>query len=102
MKTKYNLRKLLSALHRETGVTLFLITHDPEEAVLLADRIYILAGRGEGIKKEIQVSKPRQHRKIADSDIYQIFEDIMAVFTDLVADFDDQTKKLKEIYQKSN
>ncbi len=98
MKTKYNLRKLISALHRETSVTLFLITHDPEEALLLGDRVYILAGKGEGIKKEIKIDKPRSQRKIGDSDIFKMLEEIMEVFTDLVEDFDDQTKRLRELY----
>lgn len=98
MKTKYNLRKLIAAVHRETSVSLFLITHDPEEALLLGDRIYILAGKGEGIKKEIKIEKPRSQRKIGDSDIFKLLEEIMDVFTDLVADFDDQTKKLRDLY----
>lgn len=98
MKTKYNLRKLISAVHRETSVTLFLITHDPEEALLLGDRVYILAGKGEGIKKEISIDKPRSQRKIGDPEIFEMLEEIMDVFTDLVAEFDDQTKKLRELY----
>lgn len=98
MKTKYNLRKLISAVHRETSVTLFLITHDPEEALLLGDRVYILAGKGEGIKKEISIDKPRSQRKIGDPALFGMLEEIMEVFTDLVAEFDDQTKKLRELY----
>ncbi len=98
MKTKYNLRKLITAIHRETEITIFLITHDPEEALLLGDRVYILAGEGEGIKREIEISKSRKDRKIGDPDIYNMLEEIMAVFTDLVPEFDYQTKKLRDIY----
>lgn len=98
MKTKYNLRRLITLIQKESGITLFLITHDPEEALLLADRIYILAGEGEGIKKEIIVEKERAERKIADPDIYQKLESIMDIFTVLVEDLDYAAEELKNVF----
>jgi ABC-type Fe3+/spermidine/putrescine transport system ATPase subunit len=49
------MRELLSELHREIGMTILFVTHDQEEAFLLADRI--------GVMKEgrlLQVGKPRE------------------------------------------
>lgn len=98
MRTKYNLRKLITLIQKETGITLFLITHDPEEALLLADRIYILAAEAQGIKKEIEIKKAREERKIAQPEIYQRLEEIMAIFTDLVSDLDYAAEDIKEVF----
>ena len=98
MKTRYNLRKLITLIQQETGITLFLITHDPEEALLLADRIYILAAETKGIKKEIKVESERQDRKINDPDLYQKLDEIMAIFTDLVSDLDYAAGDIKDIF----
>ncbi|MCC3144492.1 ABC transporter ATP-binding protein [Halanaerobium sp. Z-7514] len=97
MKTKYNLRKMITLIQKESGISLFFITHDPEEALLLADRIYILAGEGSGIKKEMLIKKDRSQRKISDPELYQKLEEIMAIFTDLVAEFEVDQKDLKEL-----
>ncbi len=98
MKTRYNLRKLITLIQQETGITLFLITHDPEEALLLADRIYILAAETKGIKKEMKVESERQDRKISDPDLYQKLDEIMAIFTDLVSDLDYAAGDIKDVF----
>lgn len=98
MKTKVNLRKLISLIQAESGITIFLITHDPEEALLLADRIYILAAEAEGIKKEIKVEKPREKRKIADPQLYQQLENIMDIFTDLVSDLNYAVEDIRNLF----
>lgn len=98
MKTRFNLRKLISLIQAETKISLFLITHDPEEALLLADRIYILSAEKGGVEKEIEIKKDRNQRKISDPKLYQKLEEIMKIFTDLVSDFDYAAAELKDIY----
>jgi NitT/TauT family transport system ATP-binding protein len=98
MKTRVNLRKLISLIQAESGITVFLITHDPEEALLLADRIYILAAEAKGIKKEINIEQPREKRKIAEPDLYQKLENIMEIFTDLVSDLDYAAEDIKKLF----
>lgn len=98
MKTRVNLRKLISLIQAESGITVFLITHDPEEALLLADRIYILSAEAKGIKKEIKVERPREERKINDPDIYQKLENIMQIFTGLVSDLEYAAGDIKKLF----
>lgn len=98
MKTIMNLRKLITLIQAETGITLFLITHDPEEALLLADRIYILSAENSGIIKEIKIEQPRENRKISDSELYQHLENIMDIFSDLVSDLEDAGEEIKKIF----
>ncbi|TDO94401.1 NitT/TauT family transport system ATP-binding protein [Halanaerobium saccharolyticum] len=98
MKTRVNLRKLISVIQAETGITIFLITHDPEEALLLADRIYILAAEAKGIKKEIMVEQPRDSREIADPELYRELENIMEIFTDLVSDIEYVREDIKKLF----
>jgi NitT/TauT family transport system ATP-binding protein len=98
MKTRVNLRKLISVIQAETGITIFLITHDPEEALLLADRIYILAAEAKGIKREIKIEQPRDNRKIADPELYQVLENIMEIFTDLVSDIEYVREDIKKLF----
>jgi NitT/TauT family transport system ATP-binding protein len=98
MKTRMNLRKLITVIQAETGITLFLITHDPEEALLLADRIYIMAAEKQGIIKEIKIEKARERRKISDPELYQHLENIMEIFSDLVSDLEDAGAEIKRLF----
>ena len=98
MKTRVNLRKLISLIQAESEVAIFLITHDPEEALLLGDRIYILAAEARGIKKEIIIDQPRDERKIADPELYQELENIMQIFTGLVSDLKYAAEDLKKLF----
>lgn len=98
LKTKFNLRKLISLIQAESGISIFLITHDPEEALLLADRIYVLAAESAGIKAEITIDQKREQRKISDPKLYQKLENIREIFTDLVSDLKYQRSELKNLF----
>ena len=56
---------------------IFLITHDPEEAVLLADRVIILSEKPTGIRREILLDLPRAERSLKNEEIYSKFEEIL-------------------------
>jgi len=56
--TRYNMQDLLVELWRDLRATVFFITHSIEEAVYLADRIYIMSPSPGTIIKEIPVPAP--------------------------------------------
>lgn len=60
-QTKNILHMELQKIWLETGKTIILVTHNVEEAVLLADRVIVMSARPGLIKKEfkIQLSRPR-------------------------------------------
>lgn len=60
-QTKNILHMELQKIWLETGKTIILVTHNVEEAVLLADRVIVMSARPGLIKKEfkIQLARPR-------------------------------------------
>ena len=74
---KYQLQELLLEEYRQQAFAIFLITHDPEEAVLLADRVIILSEKPTGISREILLDLPRAERSLKNEEIYSKFEEIL-------------------------
>lgn len=64
-KNRNNLQDLVSKLHQEERKTFFLITHDVDEAILLADRIVFMVPRRIHKIFEVDIPKPRQHSQIS-------------------------------------
>ncbi len=63
---KRELQRDLAAVVEENGITTLLVTHDIEEAVALADRIYVLSQRPGHVITEYDVPLPRAERLKAD------------------------------------
>lgn len=79
--TRYQMQNELLRIQEQTGLTAILITHDVEEAVLLADRVVILKpnpGRIEEIV-EIKLARPRQR---SDYALHQLKEYVFSILTD--------------------
>ncbi|WP_199249587.1 ABC transporter ATP-binding protein [[Phormidium] sp. ETS-05] len=57
--TKESMQEFLLQLWQQTGTTILMITHDIEEAVFLAQRIYILSANPGTIAGEIRISLPQ-------------------------------------------
>ena len=96
---KVNLRKMLLRFYEKMDLTVLLITHDPEEAVLLADRILILSGKPANIKKEFVIDKKQEERKISDNNLYKIMEEIISLFMEMVDDYCwEKNKKTEKIF----
>jgi ABC-type nitrate/sulfonate/bicarbonate transport system ATPase subunit len=57
--TRADMQEFLRTALREAGCTAVLVTHDPEEALFLADRIYILSGKPGHISAEYRVPVPQ-------------------------------------------
>jgi NitT/TauT family transport system ATP-binding protein len=61
--TRLTLQTELLALWRDKGFTAILVTHDVEEAVLLASRVIVLSERPAHIKAELTVDLPFTRRR---------------------------------------
>ena len=53
--TRMKLQELLVTLVRRKGIAALLVTHDIDEALLLADRILVMSSRPGTIKHELRV-----------------------------------------------
>lgn len=75
---KYQLRELLLQEHANQQFSVILVTHDPEEAVLLSDRVVILSDKPARIRKEIVLDLPREKRSLRNEILYKNFEKILS------------------------
>ena len=76
--TRSVMQSILLNIWAEGRQTVLLITHDVEEALLLADKIYILTARPASLKTEIPVSLPRP-RNITDTDLISLKSELLAL-----------------------
>jgi len=53
----------LTRIRQQTGKTILFVTHDIEEALVLADRVVLLAGQPAGIALERRLTLPLAHRR---------------------------------------
>lgn len=79
--TRHQLHRWLLEIFNDLSLSILLITHDIEEALLLADRIYVLAGTPAGIAAEIPLASPRTGRfeGLTSEDSNRVRERIYAV-----------------------
>ncbi len=59
-QTKEQMQEFLLDLWDKTHITLLMITHDVEEAIFLAQRIYVMSAHPGRIKEEIKIDLPAQ------------------------------------------
>lgn len=73
-QTKILLQEELLRLWREDPKLVFYVTHDIEEALLLADRVLLMTGRPGSIREEIQVplGRPRDISNLEHAEIREI------------------------------
>ena len=63
--TRGVIQEELVRMWTETGITLFMVTHDVEEAILLSDRILLMTPGPEAkIAEEIMVTLPRPRKRV--------------------------------------
>ncbi|MEJ5359814.1 MAG: ABC transporter ATP-binding protein [Desulfobacterales bacterium] len=63
----------LVRMWQETGITVFMVTHDVDEAILLSDRILLMSpGPGAEIREEIEIHipRPRTRETVIDHPAY--------------------------------
>lgn len=61
--TRLRMQNELLELWRSAGFTALLVTHDVEEALLLADRVIVLSDRPASIVAEVRVDRPHPRRR---------------------------------------
>ena len=76
--TRMSLQDELVALWQRVGFTALLVTHDIEEALLLASRVVVFSDRPARIKTEIVVDKPYPRRR-ADPDLIALRSTVLSV-----------------------
>lgn len=59
VQTKESMQQFLLQLWEQTNTSILMITHDVEEAVFLAQRIYVLTSHPGTVSKELKISLPR-------------------------------------------
>lgn len=102
-QTKMNFQQMILRFWEESKLSILLITHDPKEAVLMADRIYILSRKPAEIIREFKIDRPQHQRTLRDNDLYEIREEIINIFVDLVDELnwekgESSRNFVKEIY----
>lgn len=76
--TRRELQDEVLRIREKLSTTFFIVTHNPEEAVYLADRIIILSERPATIKREISVSFSHP-RDITNPDVAQMIQEVTRV-----------------------
>ncbi|MEF2074160.1 ABC transporter ATP-binding protein [Consotaella aegiceratis] len=88
-QTRTAMHKLLLRVWDETHKTVLFVTHDIDEAILLADRVLVMSGRPGTIKRELKVpfARPRSLDLVMEADFIAMKREILAL---LKNDNDDQ------------
>ncbi|SHK19603.1 ABC transporter ATP-binding protein [Desulforamulus aeronauticus] len=78
-QTRLVMQELLLTVWEQERTTILFITHDIDEAVLLADNVYVMSRRPGRIRNQIQVSlpRPRDHRATVSPEFSTIKKEIM-------------------------
>ena len=78
-QTRVVMQELLAKISRETKNTILFITHDIDEAILLADRIYVMSRRPGTIREVMEVNIPgeRNHEILVTPEFLAMKQKIM-------------------------
>ncbi|WP_331376069.1 ABC transporter ATP-binding protein [Sinorhizobium chiapasense] len=74
--TRLSMQQELIQLWRAAGFTALLVTHDVEEALLLADRVIVFSDRPARIVAEVAVDKPHPRRR-DDADLVRLRQTLL-------------------------
>ena len=79
VQTKEAMQQFLLEVWRQTGTSILLITHDVGEAVLLAQRVYVLSAQPGMVRQELTIDLPgaRDHR-LKRSDVFQDYQEAIS------------------------
>lgn len=78
-QTRVVMQELLAKISRETKNTILFITHDIDEAILLADRIYVMSRRPGTIREvlEVKLHGERNHEMLVNPEFLEMKQKIM-------------------------
>jgi NitT/TauT family transport system ATP-binding protein len=80
VNTRQRLRSELLAIWQRTGKTIVFVTHDVEEALLLADRIFLFSAKPTRILETIEVTEPRPRRTVDSGKLTRQRDQLVAAF----------------------
>jgi ABC-type nitrate/sulfonate/bicarbonate transport system ATPase subunit len=82
--TRTGLQRWLADLWERLGATCLLVTHDLDEALLLADRIYVLSPRPGTVRLEraVPLERPRRLEMLTRPEIVAIKAELLASLLD--------------------
>lgn len=80
-QTRVVMQELLAKVSRETGNTILFITHDIDEAILLADRIYVMSRRPGTIREvlHVDIEGERNHELMLHPEFIKLKQKIMGM-----------------------
>lgn len=73
--TKEAMHDFMLDLWQRTNITIFMITHDVEEAVFLSNRIYALGARPGTVRREMVINLPERSHQIKRQTIFHDYKD---------------------------
>ncbi len=73
--TKEAMHEFMLDLWRRTNITIFMITHDVEEAVFLSNRIYALGARPGTVRKEMLINLPNRSHTVKRHSTFHDYRD---------------------------
>jgi NitT/TauT family transport system ATP-binding protein len=73
--TKESMHEFMLNLWQRTSLTIFMITHDVEEAVFLSNRIYALGARPGTVRKEMIIQLPERTHHVKRHSIFHDYRD---------------------------
>ncbi|AFY59746.1 ABC transporter ATP-binding protein [Synechococcus sp. PCC 6312] len=73
--TKESMHEFMLDLWQRTGITIFMITHDVEEAVFLSNRIFALGARPGTVRKIMNINLPNRGHTIKRNSIFHDYRD---------------------------
>lgn len=78
-QTRVVMQELLARVSRETQSTVLFITHDIDEAILLANRIYVMSRRPGRVRAVLEVNLPgaRDHNSLVTEEFLKLKRTIM-------------------------
>ncbi|MBD3880495.1 ABC transporter ATP-binding protein [Phormidium tenue FACHB-886] len=73
--TKESMHEFMLDLWQRTGITIFMITHDVEEAVFLSNRIFALGTRPGTVRKVMSINLPDRSHTVKRHSIFHDYRD---------------------------
>jgi NitT/TauT family transport system ATP-binding protein len=73
--TKESMHEFMLDLWQRTGITIFMITHDVEEAVFLSNRIFALGARPGTVRKVMTINLPDRSHTVKRHTVFHDYRD---------------------------
>lgn len=83
-QTRHTMQRLLLRVWEHSKKTVLFVTHDIDEAILLADRVFVMSGRPGLIRKEITVNfaRPRNMDLVMEPEFIGMKREILTLLKD--------------------